>query len=95
MRRRKATVRFPVGKSIISASDKQALKKLATDAASLNGYLIEVKGFADSSGNAVMNQKLSENRAQNVVAYLIHRLVERPAARPLRRAVESSLGRLR
>ena len=33
--------------------------------------------------------------ASFVVAYLIHRLVERPAARPLRRAVESSLGRLR
>jgi outer membrane protein OmpA-like peptidoglycan-associated protein len=66
-----ATVRFPVGKSVISAADKQALKKLATDAATQNGYLIEVKGFADSSGNAIMNQKLSETRAQNVVAYLI------------------------
>ena len=66
-----ATVKFPVGKSVISAADKQALKKLATDAASLNGYLIEVKGYADSSGNAVMNQKLSEDRAKNVVAYLI------------------------
>ena len=33
--------------------------------------------------------------ASFVVAYLIHRFVERPSARPLRRAVESSLGRLR
>jgi OOP family OmpA-OmpF porin len=66
-----ATVRFPVGKAVISAADKQALKKLATDAAGQNGYLIEVKGFADASGNAVMNQKLSETRAQNVVAFLI------------------------
>jgi outer membrane protein OmpA-like peptidoglycan-associated protein len=66
-----ATLRFPVGKSIISAADKQALKKLAADASSLNGYLIEVKGYADSTGNAVMNQKLSEDRAKNVVAYLI------------------------
>jgi len=66
-----ATLRFPVGKSLISAADKQALKKLAADASSLNGYLIEVKGYADSTGNAVMNQKLSEDRAKNVVAYLI------------------------
>jgi outer membrane protein OmpA-like peptidoglycan-associated protein len=66
-----ATVRFAVGKSAISAADKQALKQLATNAAGQNGYLIEVKGFADASGNAVMNQKLSEQRAQNVVAYLL------------------------
>ena len=33
--------------------------------------------------------------ASFVVANLIHRFVERPSARPLRRAVESSLGRLR
>jgi outer membrane protein OmpA-like peptidoglycan-associated protein len=30
-----------------------------------------VKGFADSSGNAAMNQKLSMDRAQTVIAYLI------------------------
>jgi len=30
-----------------------------------------VKGFADSSGNAAMNQKLSMERAQNVIAFLI------------------------
>jgi outer membrane protein OmpA-like peptidoglycan-associated protein len=28
-------------------------------------------GFADSSGNAAMNQNLSMERAQNVIAYLI------------------------
>ena len=35
------------------------------------GYIIQVKGFADSSGSAAMNQKLSMERAQNVIAYLI------------------------
>jgi OmpA-OmpF porin, OOP family len=35
------------------------------------GYIISVKGFADSSGNAAMNQKLSMDRAQEVIAYLI------------------------
>jgi len=64
-------VNFAVGKTILSASDKAALSKLAHDAVNLTGYIIQVKGFADSSGNAAMNQKLSMERAQSVIAYLI------------------------
>jgi OmpA-OmpF porin, OOP family len=64
-------VNFAVGKTILSASDKAALSKLAHDAVNLTGYIIQVKGFADSSGNAAMNQKLSMERAQTVIAYLI------------------------
>jgi outer membrane protein OmpA-like peptidoglycan-associated protein len=66
-----ATVNFPVGSSKISAQDQAELKKLAQNAVKLTGYIIEVKGFADSTGAAAMNQKLSQNRAQAVVAYLI------------------------
>jgi len=65
------SVNFAPGKSLISASDKTALSALAHDAANLTGYLIQVKGFADSSGNASMNQQLSMDRAQAVIAYLI------------------------
>jgi len=65
------SVNFAVGKSVISASDKTALSTLAHDAVNLTGYIIQVKGFADSSGNAAMNQQLSMDRAQAVVAYLI------------------------
>jgi OmpA-OmpF porin, OOP family len=64
-------VNFAVGKSVISASDKAALSALAHDAVNLTGYIIQVKGFADSSGNAAMNQQLSMDRAQAVIAYLI------------------------
>jgi OmpA-OmpF porin, OOP family len=64
------SVNFAVGKSVISASDKAALSKLATDAVGLTGYIISVKGFADSSGAAAMNQQLSMDRAQAVIAYL-------------------------
>ncbi|HUL17551.1 MAG TPA: OmpA family protein [Terriglobales bacterium] len=77
-----ATVRFAVGSSQVSAEDKEQLKKLAQTAIDLNGYLIEVKGFADSSGDAIMNEKLSEDRAEAVVGYLtqqcnvpVHRIV--------------------
>jgi len=64
-------VNFAVGKSVISASDKAALLALAHDAVNLTGYIIQVKGFADSSGTAAMNQRLSMDRAQAVIAYLI------------------------
>jgi outer membrane protein OmpA-like peptidoglycan-associated protein len=65
------TVYFAPGKSNISAEDKQALSQLAAGANGLPGSVIQVKGFADSSGNAAMNQTLSKNRAEAVVAYLM------------------------
>jgi outer membrane protein OmpA-like peptidoglycan-associated protein len=64
-------VHFASGSTKISAKDKQALMKLAHDAVNLSGYVIQVKGFADSTGNAAVNQKLSMERAQAVIAYLI------------------------
>jgi OmpA-OmpF porin, OOP family len=66
-----ATVRFTVGSAQVSSEDQEQLKKLAQTATGLTGYLIEVKGFADSSGNAIMNEKLSEDRAEAVVGYLV------------------------
>jgi outer membrane protein OmpA-like peptidoglycan-associated protein len=66
-----ANVKFKAASSTISKEDKEELKKLAETAAGLNGYIIEVKGFADSSGKASMNDRLSENRAKAVVGYLI------------------------
>ena len=66
-----ATVKFAVGSSVISPADMEQLKGLAQTATGLPGYLIEVKGFADSSGNAIMNEKLSEDRADAVVGYLV------------------------
>ena len=64
-------VRFASGSTKISAADQEALTKLAHNAVNLTGYIIQVKGFADSSGNAAMNQKLSMERAQNVIAFLL------------------------
>jgi outer membrane protein OmpA-like peptidoglycan-associated protein len=66
-----ANVKFKAASSTISTEDKEDLKKLAETATGLNGYIIEVKGFADSSGSASMNDSLSENRAKAVVGYLI------------------------
>jgi outer membrane protein OmpA-like peptidoglycan-associated protein len=66
-----ATVKFNVGSSKISAADLEQLNQLAQTAVGLTGYIVEVKGFADSRGSAIMNEKLSEDRAKAVVSYLI------------------------
>ena len=66
-----ATVKFNVGSSSVSAADQEELNKLAQTATVLTGYIVEVMGYADSTGNAAMNTKLSEDRAKAVVTYLI------------------------
>ena len=66
-----ATVKFSSGSTKISAADKEELKKLAETAAGLKGYIIEVMGYADATGDAAMNTKLSEDRARAVVTHLV------------------------
>lgn len=66
-----ATVHFAVGDSTISAEHKRELAAFAQDALNYKGYVIEVKGFADATGNAADNQQLSKDRAEAVVAYLL------------------------
>jgi len=66
-----ATVNFEVGGSKISVKDQIELKELANTATRLKGYIIEVMGYADSTGNAAMNTKLSEDRAKAVITYLV------------------------
>lgn len=65
------SVKFGIGSSKISAADQEELKKLAQTAVGLNGYIVEVTGYADSTGNAAMNTKLSEDRAKAVVIFLM------------------------
>jgi OmpA-OmpF porin, OOP family len=66
-----ATVHFEIGDSTISAEHQKEIAALAQDALKYKGYVIEVKGFADSTGRAADNQQLSKDRAQAVVAYLL------------------------
>jgi OOP family OmpA-OmpF porin len=66
-----ATVKFNVASSRISATDQEELKKLAQSATAITGYIIEVMGYADSTGSAAMNTRLSEDRAKAVVTYLV------------------------
>jgi outer membrane protein OmpA-like peptidoglycan-associated protein len=66
-----ATVKFTIGSSKISAKDQEEIKRLAETAKGLNGYIVEVMGYADATGGAAMNTKLSEERARGVVTYLV------------------------
>jgi outer membrane protein OmpA-like peptidoglycan-associated protein len=66
-----ATVRFEVGDSVISDQYKQEIAALAQQALTYNGFAIEVRGYADSTGKLADNQQLSKERAQAVVAYLL------------------------
>jgi len=66
-----ATVKFGVGSSKISASDQEELKKLAQTATGVTGYIVEVMGYADATGSAAMNTRLSEDRAKAVITYLM------------------------
>lgn len=64
------TLYYPVGSSQLNQKQKAELADLAKKAGSLQGYLVQVAGYTDSSGNAAYNQELSQQRAQNVIAYL-------------------------
>ena len=64
-------VKFNVGSSTLDAKDKADLKQLAQNAAGLKGYLVEVIGYADSTGSAAINTKLSEDRAKSVITFLV------------------------
>ena len=64
------SVNFPTGKADIPQEAQQQLAQLTKEAQGMKGYLIEVQGFASTSGSASKNQQLSEDRAENIVDYL-------------------------
>lgn len=63
-------VKFAVGSSQISAEEQEQLRQVAQAAVPLKGYIVEVIGYTDSTGGAMINDKLSEDRARAVVRYL-------------------------
>jgi OOP family OmpA-OmpF porin len=65
------TVYFGNGKVDVDAKYNSQLDALAQKAKNINGYMIEVKGYASATGSVALNQKLSEDRAQNVTSILL------------------------
>ncbi len=64
------SINFAAGSADLSPSARSELMRLANDASSLKGYVLQVKGYTDSSGSVAVNQALSMRRAQSVIAYL-------------------------
>jgi OOP family OmpA-OmpF porin len=65
------TVYFGNGKVALDPQYKPQLLALAQKAEAINGYLIQVKGYASSVGSMALNQKLSDDRANNVTQFLL------------------------
>jgi outer membrane protein OmpA-like peptidoglycan-associated protein len=65
------TVYFGNGKVNLEPQYVLQLVTLAQKAHLVEGYMIEVKGYASASGSAAVNQQLSEDRADNVTNILL------------------------
>jgi len=77
-----ATVYFQIDRDKLTPDAERDLAELAKKAQAEKGYVIEVAGYADKTGNLTHNQVLSERRANAVVRYLeqdgdipIHRIL--------------------
>lgn len=65
------TVYFANGKVKVDPKYNPQLLALADKAKTINGYLIEVKGYASAVGSVTLNQRLSEDRANEVTNILL------------------------
>lgn len=63
-------VNFRVNSAVLSPEAKQQLDLLAAKTINARGYMIEVAGHTDATGNAAKNFQLSQQRAESVVQYL-------------------------
>ena len=65
------TIYFANGKTKVDPKYTSQITTLAQNASKVNGYMIEVKGYASAVGSPQVNQKLSQERAQNVCDLLL------------------------
>lgn len=63
-------VLFDRNSANLSNKSKEELKAFAEKAKSYKGYLVQVAGFADATGNDKVNQELSDRRAATVANFL-------------------------
>ncbi len=66
-----ATVYFANGQVTVDPKFKPQLLALAKQAKTITAYIIQVQGYASAVGSAALNQKLSAERAQNVLNFMI------------------------
>lgn len=65
------SVNFRIGSSMLNSEGKAKLDAIATKAQNSKGFVLEVTGFADSTGSTARNRALSQRRADAVIRYLV------------------------
>jgi OmpA-OmpF porin, OOP family len=65
------TVNFANGKTEVDPKYNAPLLALTDKAKTIDGYMIEVKGYASSVGSVALNQQLSEDRSDAVANILL------------------------
>jgi len=66
-----SAVNFKTGSAMLVADSKTKLDEIATKALNAKGYVIEVSGYADTTGSVERNRALSQRRADAVIRYLV------------------------
>jgi outer membrane protein OmpA-like peptidoglycan-associated protein len=66
-----AAVNYRSGSAGLSTDSKTTLDDLARKAMNSKAYVLEVSGFADSTGSVARNRALSQRRADAVIRYLV------------------------
>lgn len=64
------SVTFAFDKAVLTAADRRQLDSFASTLATARGYILQVTGGTDSTGDAQYNYQLSQRRADAVVNYL-------------------------
>lgn len=88
--RAETAVYFASGSAVVSAAGKKDLVNIAKQAQGFQGYAISVLGYADPTGNAAFNQRLSAQRAQTVINFL----KQQPGIQPGRVLSASAMGQV-
>ncbi len=68
--KKEINIHFDRNSAKLSEQGKKDLQALAAEAKTYKGYLIQVAGYASSTGTPELNQNLSDRRAESVVTYL-------------------------
>lgn len=66
-----AAVNFRTGSAVLSVDSKTKLDDIASKALNAKGYVLEVSGYADTTGSIERNRLLSQRRADAVIRYLV------------------------
>ena len=68
--RAEKVIYFKTGSAVLSSASRSELLALAATAKNHKGYVVSVLGYADPTGNAAANERLSNRRAQAVINFL-------------------------